>query len=287
MYKCTDCGHEYDIKPDYCDCGNNVFEQIEIIDKTDRPQNRVRKTGIKKSDRKSDILSWLIFTSCIIFSILSIIFIDIGDKTVEVAENIQKQTKVEIPSIDELWVNTKAIPKQSEEKPIIKSIINISKPIEQGKQKKVKVEPTVSPNTVSNQKTTKPTMTQEQKDKIVKRLTTPKLSETEKKPVIDEAAIKRELVSYKIALRNKIASNIDFASVIGDGNCAVSFKINDKGNLIDRKFSIQSNNNSLNDVVYSAMIQNPSFNPPPQGYKNETLTLNVKMYGGNFEVSLK
>lgn len=28
MYKCTECGTEYEIKPDFCDCGNDEFEQI-------------------------------------------------------------------------------------------------------------------------------------------------------------------------------------------------------------------------------------------------------------------
>ena len=27
-YKCSDCGEIFDNKPDYCDCGNNVFEEI-------------------------------------------------------------------------------------------------------------------------------------------------------------------------------------------------------------------------------------------------------------------
>ena len=25
MYKCTECGMEYEVKPDYCDCGNDEF----------------------------------------------------------------------------------------------------------------------------------------------------------------------------------------------------------------------------------------------------------------------
>ena len=28
MYKCKECGTEYEIKPDYCDCGNDTFEEI-------------------------------------------------------------------------------------------------------------------------------------------------------------------------------------------------------------------------------------------------------------------
>ena len=88
-------------------------------------------------------------------------------------------------------------------------------------------------------------------------------------------------------MRNRIAANIDFTKVIGDGSCAVTFKIDSVGNLVERNFATQSQNKSLNDVVYYAMMQNPAFQPPPTAYKNETLTLSVKMYGGNFEVTLK
>lgn len=28
MFRCTDCNAEYKIKPDYCDCGNNMFNEI-------------------------------------------------------------------------------------------------------------------------------------------------------------------------------------------------------------------------------------------------------------------
>ena len=33
MFKCKECGAEYEIKPDYCDCGNDEFDEIKIADK--------------------------------------------------------------------------------------------------------------------------------------------------------------------------------------------------------------------------------------------------------------
>ena len=105
-------------------------------------------------------------------------------------------------------------------------------------------------------------------------------------PKVNAAAQKRELLNYKIALRNKIASNINFAAVVGDGSCAIAFKISQSGKLTNRAFSKQSTNDSLNDAVYNAVMQTPAYNPPPSGYKNETLKLSVTMYGGNFEVDL-
>ena len=28
MYRCTECNTEYADLPDYCDCGNDVFEEV-------------------------------------------------------------------------------------------------------------------------------------------------------------------------------------------------------------------------------------------------------------------
>ena len=94
------------------------------------------------------------------------------------------------------------------------------------------------------------------------------------------------LNSYKIGLRNKIGSHIDFASVAGDGACAVTFKIDVNGKLINRKFVQQSENTSLNDAVYNAMLAVPNYKTPPSTYKDNTLKLSVKFISGNFEVSL-
>ena len=30
MYKCKECGAEYENKPDYCECGNDEFEMEEL-----------------------------------------------------------------------------------------------------------------------------------------------------------------------------------------------------------------------------------------------------------------
>ena len=76
------------------------------------------------------------------------------------------------------------------------------------------------------------------------------------------------------------------AKVVGDGSCVVTFKIANNGQLINRNFAVQSENTSLNDVVYNAVMQTPYVSAPPQSYKGETLRLSVKIYGGSFEVAL-
>ncbi len=105
-------------------------------------------------------------------------------------------------------------------------------------------------------------------------------------PKVNTAEMKKELLQYKIALRNRISSDIDFTKVIGDGKCVITFKINSSGKLTNRAFALQSDNDSLNDAVYSAVMNNPAYNPPPSGYKNETLRLTVQIYGGRFQIDL-
>lgn len=100
-------------------------------------------------------------------------------------------------------------------------------------------------------------------------------------------AAKQELAVYKTNLRNTIGHKIDFTKVVGDGACTVAFKINSSGQLVSRSFTQQSTNITLNDAVYAAMMSTPKFNPPPSAYNNETLSLYVKFYNGNFEISLK
>ena len=31
MFKCSECGTEYEIAPKYCDCGNDIFINVEVI----------------------------------------------------------------------------------------------------------------------------------------------------------------------------------------------------------------------------------------------------------------
>lgn len=106
------------------------------------------------------------------------------------------------------------------------------------------------------------------------------------KATIDTAALKKELDNYKIGLRNTIGRKVDFTRIIGDGECVVAFKVSSSGQLTNRSFSKQSSNITLNDAVYKAIMSTPAYNPPPSGYKNETLNLKVRFYNGNYDISL-
>lgn len=313
MYRCTDCSQVYKEKPEYCDCGNNVFEEISDIEELsnfqfDFEQNlnyqneeRFEPDSEKVIANKSnDLPSVLIFIFCIILSICFFIFIgkdnkednksNIENKNQQVS--VSKKT-VDIPQIDEIWkenpnktVSEKALSRNdvnvssentSEKSPVTQNVTVVQK--QDNKPKTVIAKNNPSNNTINTNVSNKP---------VVKRQTVNKTANTITKPkTIDYAAAKKELLNYKIALRNKMAANINFASVVGDGNCVVTFKIDNSGKLIDRKFTKLSQNDSVNDAVYAAVMQTPAYNPPPVAYKGETLSFSFKMYGGNFEIDLR
>ena len=91
MFRCTECQAEYDKKPDYCDCGNDIFEEIVIQDNNpEKPSQAVLTTKnsiqpeetidvtpkpIKKEKTFFDIPSTIIFSICIILSFIIIFFI--------------------------------------------------------------------------------------------------------------------------------------------------------------------------------------------------------------------
>lgn len=312
MYRCTDCSQVYKEKPEYCDCGNNVFEEIPDIEELsnfqfDFEQNLNYQDEDKFepdsekviANKSNDLPSVLIFIFCIILSICSFIFIgkdnkqdnksNVDNKNQQVS--VSKKT-VDIPQIDEIWKENPN--KTASEKELSRNDVNVSEntseksPVTQtvtvvqkqdNKPKTVIAKNNPSNNTINTNVSNKP---------VVKKQTVNKTANTITKPkTIDYAAAKKELLNYKIALRNKMAANVNFASVVGDGNCVVTFKIDKSGKLIDRKFTKLSQNDSVNDAVYAAVMQTPAYNPPPIAYKGETLSFSFKMYGGNFEIDLR
>ncbi len=363
MFKCTECDTTFEIKPDYCDCGNDCFVEIkdgkeEIQQEKvvfERPvynenkyQNDEEFINKPRHDRKKDLPSIVFFIVCLILSILSIAFIGNGEVK-EIAEHNTSLTSNEnsnIKSIDEIWKQRERKETPIEKKEIIEDVKNnvvqeaipqnnvntapkqTTKPvlIKQTTKPSVKPNATQSKNTIQN-KTSNPSKTSSDKNQTsqnnktqnktvnttpktnavvntVKTNTTPifngnsNSSDNKKtiKPLITTNSNNttqkkqmnaQEFNSYRISLRNKIVSNIDFKLIIGDGSCSIRFKVDNNGKLINRSFLAQSQNSSLNDEIYNAVMKTPYFNPPPIGYNGEFMTLYVKINGGNFEISLK
>lgn len=339
MYRCTECHAEYETKPDYCECSNDVFEEIE-------PQIQPKKEEIKDTPKVvPEVISekktpknkkkpfWepstiILISGCIILSLLILLFVGNTKQENETQQTEAKEEEVSfnIPSIESFWNNTPpqletqqapqapVIQKKTVEKPIVQTqtaqpikktqppekpkTLKVEKPKQQTKSidnnKKTTITKQQATSTVSKQTQTtnvakqqtpvqKPTpLPTTQQQTTVQKLPIPTISQQTQTPTVN----KQELLNYKVSLRNTIARKINFANIIGDGTCTITFTISNSGTLENKKFKVQSDNFTLNDVVYAAIMKTPSYNPPPTTYKGETMTFTVKMYNGNFEVSL-
>ncbi|MCQ2957780.1 MAG: TonB C-terminal domain-containing protein [Candidatus Gastranaerophilales bacterium] len=334
MFRCTECQTEYEVKPDFCDCGNDTFEEINPKKEEIKPEPKpIPKQEIQqgvpkveyikqeKPKKKNDFfepVSTIFFVICVILSFIIVFFVgNPKDSDVEIVKTEDKATITKnIPNINTLWNNTPPKPEiktvsrsQEVEQPVIptppvqqapvqvqqpqpKIIVkqNYQPPKQQVVYKPQPIQQTKPQTQVKPKRTTQPIQQQVQQKQQTQPKTQPVTTQqtTVTKPqTVTPMVNKQELANYKIALRNKLAGKMNFANVIGDGTCVISFNISSNGALTNRKFQQQSDNFTLNDVVYNAVMQTPSFNPPPTGYKNETMRLTVKMYHGTFEVNVR
>lgn len=322
MFKCSECGLEYEKKPEYCDCGNNEF--VLTIDETAKtepaatPENIISNETQQKFEPKLGIdnslkynvspISVSIFILCLILSFIIVFVWKPAEKQVQTPTK-KEIAATNIPSIDSIWKEVKVVeekPAKAEVKPVEiikpKQAINKTQPAKTTSVKKTTpVKQQGSTKQTSNatkpaqkpavQTTAKQTSNPQQTNTVQEK----QLSDAEKlaqveahaKALLKAQQDKQELASYKVELRNTIGRKIDFTRVIGDGDCIIAFGINANGKLINRTFEKQSSNMTLNDAVYKAVMSTPTFNPPPAGYKNETLRLTISFNNGNFSITLK
>ena len=188
MYRCCDCGCEYKVKPDFCDCGNNTFEEIPAVniepvesDEKIVPQKKQKKTFDEQYPELSgfmgslDPISVIIFILCIVLSICSFIFIKPNEDTT--AQSLKEEPKAErkVADINTFWNDTppKPEPKIANQTPktaenIVNQIINIIPKTEDTKP--VPQKPKPAANNTNNQKSNttvqKPVQTQTVKPKV-------------------------------------------------------------------------------------------------------------------------
>lgn len=254
MFVCNECKKEYSDKPQYCDCGNDTFE--EII--TEKPKTDY----LKKYNVSPFALSF--FVICIVASILVLLFFPkIKDQTEQenTSQKVVKPITYNIPDIDSFWVN----PAPVVEEEIVE--VEIIQPV-----KKV----------TTAQPVAKPVVKQPQKP-IVEETT--KQQTTKTKPKTNNISKSLAVTNYKIALRQKLFTNLSVVSIQGNGKCGIEFSIDANGKLINRAFTFQSDNKSVNDEVYKMLMRTPTFNPPPQEYKGEKIKMIFLFEEGSFEIS--
>lgn len=271
MFKCSECGCEYEVKPDFCDCGNNIFEEINI---------EKYESHFKKPDflvNKLELVSFLIFILCIIISILILLFFP--KITPKIADNsnfqIKKQISDNIPDLNTFWVNNSPQINREEDidesekkvlddvKPAVKNIVKPQTKTIQTQQKKQQ-----NPNSVI-----KP----QEKKQIVKKT----VNRTNQIKSVDV-----ELLNYINGLMNRFKSNITFGEIEGEGSCTVEFSIDYNGKLINRNFSKKSDNKSINDAVYKMLMRTPVYSPPPGSYSGQLIKMYIKLSPEYYEIKL-
>lgn len=314
MFRCRECGCEFKEKPDYCDCGNNTFDEI-------LPQ----KSAIEMPDIRQ-IVSILIFVLCLI---LAIIPWTIPDKP-QLQEKPAKKAKPaaqKIPDIEDIW-NDKlpkaAAPVQKTAPAPVKIQPEPAAPKPAQKQaavvkKQTPSQKTTAPKKVTTKKTTpvkpktsKPAAKQTASQKQTKTVQQAKTTQNKPPKVVEKVAQqvsqtkqpqktvrqkkttqaktkpvdKTPLINYKNELRIALLAKLNVPNVTGTGDCAVSFSIDTAtGKLLNRNFIYKSSNKSVNDEVYYMLMRLPYFKKPPSLYKSETIKMKFYFNNGYYEIS--
>ncbi|MBE7706401.1 MAG: hypothetical protein E7Z91_04065 [Cyanobacteria bacterium SIG30] len=305
MFRCTECQSEYEIKPTFCDCGNDVFEEFITGNINGEKESfETKHPFLHRFFKIYDPISLSIFLICIILSIVILAIPFKEDKEV-ILEEKTEQKIVKIKDIDEIWDD--GVIKKEEVKPILKSspkdfklketsskknsktTVKKTQPKTSNVGKSVSENKKVEDNKINHTENTKNSNQEELKakeqeqERIKQELL--KQKEQEQK-ALEELQNQKQFREYKISLRNLLFSKIDFTQIIGDGYCVVTFEINENGKLINKKFVQTSTNDMLNDAVFYAVNTTSSFKKPPSLYKNETLKFTVRFISGQYEVGL-
>lgn len=274
MYRCKECNAEYKTKPDYCDCGNDTFDYIE---------EKPAKQPITL-EQKSEIVSRVFFALCLIIAIC-VWFIPIKTKPQHKPAPVV-QTKTSIPDINKIWNDTPIY----QPKPVITEPIILT-PTEPVQKKNL-----VPPKVITPKQVTKP-VEPVKPAPVVNINTKPAKPVVTPKPVV-EPIVKLEpakpvynpnspaMIDYKTKLRAKLFSKFAVGSIQGSGFCSISFSIDKSGKLINRKFTKESDNKSLNDAVYYMLMSVPTFSAPPAEYNGETIRMNFSINNGSYEISI-
>lgn len=279
MFRCTDCNAEYKIKPDYCDCGNNMFDEVP----EQMPAHSY--TAIPAGQ----IISIIIFVFCLILAVIPWTIPAQKSKPVSSPAKLEKQ-EANIPDIDKIWNDktAKALPpitaqqtaaesKKSPALRIVKSTTqqpaknNVTAP-----KKQSKPEPQAK-----KQSSQKPKQQQTVNQNKKATATTLPASPKPQRPVMS----KTEFENYKNGIRLALLSKLDLVKITGAGECAVKFSLAQNGKLINRGFLYQSNNKSLNDQIYYMLMRLPVYKTPPAGYSGEVIKLKFRIDNGAYEIS--
>jgi hypothetical protein len=311
IFKCKNCGKEYEYQVAYCDCGNNTFvvlnaelkndvqeELNNIYLKYDKSNDDFLNTDNQLnnpiSDKQKNRLAIIVLILSIIFAGFIMFFaipsIMKKDKTVLEPVEIEQY----IPTkIDEYWINSNppsSIPSQTKKQNNIKVQNAISQPDTNSVQPKENKTTPLHIKTVSipnkQQKTAnKSTDSISLKNQRIEQKNIIKENSTTTQKAKEDTNSINELNSYKVSLRKKLFSCFPILTVQGQGIAKIAFSISNDGKLLNRHFITQSGNKSLDDAMYHMLMRVPQYSQPPSSYNGQELILQMEFNNGSYSFS--
>ncbi len=268
MYKCKDCNTEYNIKPDYCDCGSNDFE--DTIQTFEENVSYVAPVKLLREYTPQEITSYVIFILCLIFAIIPWFIKAAPNNSTAVSPVKMVQNKKNIPDINSIWKNTPSVPSSapvSAESP--QNQASILPPVTQV----APIQTSVPPKTVKT--ISKPV------PKSTSQLAPQKNQANPQTSALD----KKEMYNYKRALAGALISRLNIPVIEGGGDCVIQFSVDSNGKLLNRGFVSQSDNKSMNDQIYYMLMRLPNFKSPPSGYNGQKFKLKFTVNNGDYNVT--
>ncbi len=122
MYRCTECNKEYTQCPDFCECGNDTFEEIIEEEEFDEPEVEVRRTSPSRKKRltreelealeeeaeeKADKQKALITIGISVLLCIVILFLPpYREKKIAKVQKKAKIENIKLPNVKSYWDNT-------------------------------------------------------------------------------------------------------------------------------------------------------------------------------------
>lgn len=302
MYICTECGLQYKNKPQYCDCGNDEFREQVVLKTSFDWKHFFERMGINPYSLLF-LLVCIILSFVILFCVESKLEID----SAKTPTNVTKP-KTNIPDIDTLWIESMSkvdniqvvekqiVKQQKQESKTVKTVLaknNTKNKISNNNNQTQKQN--IRKNTKTNPAKITKTTVSASTDVVTKKNNTPNSTTQTKsnsvtivpKTVTNQDAKKnnQELYNYKIQLRQALFSKLSVALIQGSGECGIEFAIDSTGKLINRNFTYQSDNKTVNDEVYKMLMRLPKYYPPPAAYNGEKIKMVFSFDNGSYSIN--
>lgn len=325
IYKCNNCGRNFNLKPDFCECGNNEF--VEVVenfdystvqtdfnsgkdvdflynqnnssDSDDDFQNESSYENDLKKQRTSEIIAIIVFVVVLLTALIMIF----SNVSALVKKSNDKTASVEIESyipsdVNEYWTDSKPIEPQTvnvrqgnNTNSVNTNSVNQNNSTSLAKNIAKKTDNRISSsNTVKNIQSKSNVKNQDsKKTQIVAKPKTEvsKPNVDVQKPVtkVDNTISVEEYLRYKNSLRNRLFANFPILNVQGQGTAKIAFSVSASGKLTNRRFIAQSGNKSLDDALYHMLMRVPVYDAPPKGFEGREIMMQMDFNSGHYSFS--